>query len=232
MQSAQHVSGSEEVLHPTMIASLIEQFGLSFDEKNGVLVLDKFRVIAALSNTHSRAVAAVGLSLQTSKSIEAEQLLSGVQLSEIALCRLEMEPAEAWALARACGAVSFVPEPIDDSRFHAELRRIIQKFQLWKFFNASGPGLEHRSIVPSAYDAFVGEIRPEEMAGWRESFRALSPGRQMMLATIIWLYRGGKDSIWLRRVPVAWNVLDAVRVLKNEGLLVDWGLLIARYPGW
>jgi hypothetical protein len=232
MQSAQHVSGSEEVLHPTMIASLIEQLGLGFDEKNGVLVLDRFRVVAALGTTHSRAIAAIGLSLQTSKSIEAEQLLNGVQLSEIALCRLEMESAEAWALALACGAVPCVSEPIDDSHFHAELRRTIQKFQLWKFFNASGPGLEHRSIVPSAYDAFVGEVRPGEMAEWRASFRALSPGRQMMLATIVWLYRGSKDSIWLRRVPIAWNVLDAVRALRDEGMLADWGLLIARYPGW
>ncbi|MNF10338.1 hypothetical protein D3C80_2112500 [compost metagenome] len=54
----------------------------------------------------------------------------------------------------------------------------------------------------------------------------------MMLATIVWLYRGSKDSIWLRRVPIAWNVLDAVRALRDEGMLADWGLLIARYPGW
>ena len=32
----------------------------------------------------------------------------------------------------------------------------------------------------------------------------------MMLATIIWLYRGSADKIWLGRLPSNWRAADAV----------------------
>ena len=70
------------------------------------------------------------------------------------------------------------------------------------------------------------------MAEWRRAYKALAPVRQMMVATIICLYRGEADKLWLSRLPSAWHAADAVAVLKDEGALRDWGRLIALYPGW
>ena len=56
--------------------------------------------------------------------------------------------------------------------------------------------------------------------------------QQMLVASLIWLYRGGKDHVWLRRVPCTWQAADALRVLGESGALPDWGRLIFLFPGW
>ena len=48
------------------------------------------------------------------------------------------------------------------------------------------------------------------MAEWRRAYKALSPVRQMMVATIIWLYRGEPDKTWLSRLPSTWHAADAI----------------------
>ena len=61
---------------------------------------------------------------------------------------------------------------------------------------------------------------------------AVVPRRRGPAATIVWLYRGGQDTVWLRRVAVAWPAVDAIAVLRDANALADWGLLVALYPGW
>ena len=51
-------------------------------------------------------------------------------------------------------------------------------------------------------------------------------------ATLIWLYRAGPDSIWLRRVRCAWFAMDALRHLQDADCISLWLRLIATYPGW
>jgi hypothetical protein len=80
------------------------------------------------------------------------------------------------------------------------------------------------------YDADA--VIPETMALWRATYRALPETHQMIAATIIWLYRGGPDTVWLRRVPVAWPATDAIALLRAAAALPDRGLLVSRYPGW
>jgi hypothetical protein len=70
------------------------------------------------------------------------------------------------------------------------------------------------------------------MAEWRRTYKALQPSRQMVVATIIWLYCGERDKTWLARLPSTWHAADAVAVLQEAGALKDWGRLVAMYPGW
>jgi len=40
--------------------------------------------------------------------------------------------------------------------------------------------------------------------------------QQMFAASIIWLYRGGKDRVWLRRVPCTWSATEALHALRGK----------------
>ena len=68
------------------------------------------------------------------------------------------------------------------------------------------------------------------MAQWRATYRALPEVHQIIAATIIWLYRGGPDTVWLRRVAVAWPAAEAIALLRSTGALPDWGLLVLSIP--
>jgi hypothetical protein len=49
----------------------------------------------------------------------------------------------------------------------------------------------------------------------------LPPARQMMVATIIILYRGEPDKTWLSRLSNTWHAADAVAALLESGALRD-----------
>jgi hypothetical protein len=52
---------------------------------------------------------------------------------------------------------------------------------------------------------------------WRRRYKALPPVRQMMVTTIISLYRGEADKTWLARLPSAWHAADAIAALLEAG---------------
>jgi hypothetical protein len=54
----------------------------------------------------------------------------------------------------------------------------------------------------------------------------------MLVASLLWLYRGGEDKTWMARLPKAWHAVDALVALRAAGLLEDWAKLVALYPGW
>lgn len=116
--------------------------------------------------------------------------------------------------------------------FHWALLDAIRDLRLHKLFCASSQGEFHRSVCPAAYDERAGEIHPLEMEQWRAEFRAMAPERQMVAATVIWLYQSGSDSTWLRRVPCSWRADEALHYLFDTGALAPWIRLIARFPGW
>jgi hypothetical protein len=70
------------------------------------------------------------------------------------------------------------------------------------------------------------------METWRAEYRKMCPAQKVLAASIIWLYRGGKDRVWLRRVPCTWQATQALRVLREDFALSDWGRLIFLFPGW
>ena len=153
------------------------------------------------------------------------------RLGELVCSGLAMshdEAAAAWAMAGA--------EPSRFERgafaFHAELMHAIRSLGLHRLFCGSSAGDHHRGICPAAYDERTGEIHAQEMAQWRADFRALAPERQMVAATIVWLYRSGPDTTWLRRVPCTWLAVEALRYMQDAGCVSLWLRLVCTCPGW
>ena len=140
------------------------------------------------------------------------------------------EEAEAWAVSGGLalrGPFQHYPRPFD-----AHLRRILDAYRLGRLFRDDGPGQHHHQIRPLGYDYREDEVCALGMELWRADYRAMEPARQIMAATAIWLYRGGKDSRWLRRVPCVWSASEALRELERAGSLEDWLKLVVLYPGW
>jgi hypothetical protein len=54
----------------------------------------------------------------------------------------------------------------------------------------------------------------------------------MLVASIIWLYRGGEDKTWMSGLPRSWHAADAIVAMRDAGFFGDWALLISLYPGW
>jgi hypothetical protein len=165
-------------------------------------------------------------------------------LSELVCKRPVMDGSEAVALAAACDIADLSDEPpiphrfagpnTGANRFHAHLCYVIGAWGLDAFFGRdfAHPACNNIDVRPFGFDWRTDEIDRVAMASWRRGYRELPAERQMLVATIMWLYRGGRDKTWLTRVPCAWHAADAIAVLKSAGALRDWAILVALYPGW
>ena len=156
--------------------------------------------------------------------------LDHMRLEELVLGLLNLNENEAAQVESLTGSEALFE--LCPEQFYAMLQQAIQQFRLFKLFARTRDGQYHRSICPAAYNEVTGEHHPQEMARWRANFRAMSPEQQMMAATIIWLYRSGPDSIWLRRVPCTWKASEGLHYMHDSGSLAVWLKLVARYPGW
>jgi hypothetical protein len=150
--------------------------------------------------------------------------------AQVSRC-LNMNAAESKILLLLAGGQ---PPDVTQSAeaFYDTLLEVLQQQKLHKLFCRAEGGEFHRSITPSAYNEFTGEVYAQEMARWRSDFRDMAPERQMMAATIIWLQQSGRDSTWLRRVPCTWLATEALNYMKDAGCLAAWMRLLATYPGW
>lgn len=157
--------------------------------------------------------------------------LESVRLDQLVGHCLDMTHPEAVFLANLRGVPPRKPQRTPEG-FFGSLRRAISACGLWPLFTVAEGAQWHRSVIPAAYNERTGEINPAEMAEWRAAFRAMAPERQMLAATIIWLYRAGTDSIWLRRVPSSWRAAEALRYMRDANVLNLWLDLIVNYPGW
>jgi hypothetical protein len=146
-----------------------------------------------------------------------------------------MDDAEKHALAVVCGA-SIADVPLGASRapvFAAHLVDVIARYELDALFvrdpSRSINGIDLR---PGRIDRRTDAVDPKAMTEWRRAYKALPAVRQMMVATIICLYRGEADKLWLTRLPATWHAADAVAALQEAGALRDWARLVSLYPGW
>jgi hypothetical protein len=156
--------------------------------------------------------------------------LDEMQFEDLVLGLLDLNIEEAAQL----GALSDFDTPFERSsvRFYETLQQAVRQLRLFKLFARTHDGEYHRGICPAAYNERTGEHYPEEMACWRADFRAMSPEQQMVATTIVWMYRCGPDSVWLRRVPCTWKASEALHYLRDTDCLAEWLQLVARYPGW
>lgn len=116
--------------------------------------------------------------------------------------------------------------------FDFHLRDVIARYDLGALIRDDGHAPYHHSIRPTGYDFHRDEVIPVGMEQWRADYREMPDERQMMAASIVWLYRAGKDNVWLRRVPCTWHAADAIACLVTAGAFEDWARLYALYPGW
>lgn len=156
--------------------------------------------------------------------------LSEIRFEDLVHSLLDLEWEDAARIDSL--ADSRAPLARAPAQFFEILQLVIRQHHLSGLFATTAEGEYHRSICPAAYNERTGEHFPEEMARWRADFRAMSPQRQMMAATIVWMYRAGPDSIWLRRVPCTWRASEALHYMRDAGCLAGWLKLVARYPGW
>lgn len=163
---------------------------------------------------------------------QAHERYSGYRLSQLVAARFDMNDAEALAFARLADHRGVSNLDAGPRAFDNHLRWVLEQFDLWPLFADDGPGRQHHAIRPKGYDYYADMVDAAAMERWRADYRGMRPERQMLAASIIWLYRGGKDNRWLRRVPCTWHATGAVTEMYRQGVLAPWGTLIALYPGW
>jgi hypothetical protein len=171
------------------------------------------------------------LSLALSDPSKARDRFPDYRLTRLVLTRFDMDDVEASVFIDLTEATA--PETVlGGTPFNDHLRTSIDRFALTDLFCDDGRGRYHQAIRPTGYDYYVDAVDAAAMEKWRADYRAMSPAQQMFAATIIWLYRGGKDNRWLRRVPCTWHAVDAVGEMQRSDILADWGILVSLYPGW
>jgi hypothetical protein len=167
------------------------------------------------------------------KSGEAAKIrYPNYRLTRLVADRLDMDETDIANLSAILGTDLVGDADPMRRPFDLLLRRTITKYALGILFYDDGLGVHHQSIRPKGYDFFDEEVIALDMERWRADYRAMSLERQMLAASILWLFRGGADNFWLRRVPCTWHAADAIARMKEAGVLEDWARLLALYPGW
>jgi hypothetical protein len=72
------------------------------------------------------------------------------------------------------------------------------------------------------------------MKAMRKSYRTMSQLQQIMVLTIMHLYKQGKDKIYLTGgCPTKISAAEAMNILRSNGsALSSWGHLVTHYAGW
>jgi hypothetical protein len=147
--------------------------------------------------------------------------------------RPSMDEIEACALAAVCDVEVTPPFWDNPEPFDTHLWQVIERQSLDPFFERIaeryryGNRGDHYLMRPRGFD-WSDPDQPEipgALAKWRSDYKKLPPARQLMVATILQLYRQGDDPYWMVRVPKRWHASEGVEILKKEGALQDWAQL-------
>jgi hypothetical protein len=200
-------------------ASLLESFGIELSA-GGLVVMTDFAKAENAYIHHSTVPVAV-VAMAVASPTFARGRFPKLRLVDVVAKTTSMDGREHRALATVCGA------NIDG------LLDVIARYELDAFFLRDARlSINGIDVRPRGFDYCTSKVDKEVMTEWRRRYKALPPARQMMVATIITLYRGEQDKTWLSRVPSTWHAADAVAALQEAGALRDWGRLVAIYPGW
>src|SRR5258708_22279905 len=157
------------------------------------------------------------LSLTSADAADAERAVPPFRLTELVVLGFDMDGVEAAVFLNFCGAAPTPAPQNADAEFHAHLRRVIDRYRLDCLFVEDAPGRYHHATRPRGYDYSVDVVHPKDMETWRADYRNMHSVQQMFAASIIWLYRGGKDRVWLRRVHGPSPATDALVALRARG---------------
>lgn len=150
-----------------------------------------------------------------------------------------MDAAEYTALAIICGA-----EP---PLFHSAAQRgeifgetawkIVNDYGLESCFTQVRPyGDEgrHYTMRPQGFDYDHSEPIPELLKAMRKAYRSMEPVQQIMVLTLLHLYRGERDKVFLiGGCPTKIAAAEALKILRQDGeALRIWAHLVSHYAGW
>jgi hypothetical protein len=152
--------------------------------------------------------------------------------------RPAMDEDDVVAFATVCGIQVQPPFWGNGVPFGKHLWDVIDRYGLEPFFERvprpfGGSG-DHFLMRPRGF-AWTQDFEPEipgELAKWRAAYRKLDTAHQLMVATVLQLYRQGEDKLWMVRVPKTWHAAEGIAALQEAGFLADWARLYALYPGW
>jgi hypothetical protein len=210
----------------------------------GLLVMIDFATAESAYIQHSRVPVAV-VAMALASPTFARGRFPKLRLVDVVAKAPAMDDIEKRALAAVCG-VNIADVPFGSSlvpAFAAHLMEVITLYKLDALF-VRDPSRVFNSIDirPGGIDRRTDAVDPKAMVEWRRAFKVLPPARQMIVATIICLYRGEADTLWLARLPATWHAEDAIAtwhaagaittLALADGALRDWGRLVALYPGW
>jgi hypothetical protein len=213
--------------------SLLESFGMELSA-GGLLVMTDFAKAESAYIHHSRVPVAV-VAMAIASPTFARGRFPKLRLVDVVAKAPAMDGREHRALAAVCGAnIEGLPEGSGRApAFAAHLLYVIRCYELDAFFTrVPDRAVNGIDVRPRGINWRTEQADADEMREWRRRYKTLPPVRQMMVATIIWLYRGEPDKTWLARLPSTWHAADAIATLQEAGALKDWGRLVALYPGW
>lgn len=152
--------------------------------------------------------------------------------------RPSMDEREVCAMAEICGADVVPPFWGNPAPFGAHLWDVIERYELGLFFERVdrryGSGGDHFLMRPRGFDWNNPEQPelPDVLQKWRSDYRKAPAFRQLMVASVLQLYRQGDDRYWMVRVPKKWRASEGIEILQANNALADWARLYALYPGW
>ncbi|KAB2918476.1 MAG: hypothetical protein F9K29_07870 [Hyphomicrobiaceae bacterium] len=211
--------------------SLLNEFGVEMGP-GGLVVLSDMDKAEHAYIYHSRIPVALTAFAIVSPAF-AKGRFPKTRLVDLIAKAPSMDAMEKLALAAVVGVDNL--GAIDATRFTAQLRHIIDHYGLGKFFMPGRPACHGIDVRPGGIDYHTDQTDPPAMAAWRKAYKDEPPVRQMLIATILWLYNSDEKLIkkfWLHRLPCGWHAADAVNTLKHNDALRDWAQLIALYSGW
>ncbi len=212
----------------------LEDLGLVIASNGNVYISDGHAIEGGYVHHSTVPVAVVGFALADKSAACAR--FPKLKLADVVLKRPAMDEGEVVALGRVCGVDVCPPFWGNAQPFADHLFALIEHYQLQAFFqvNEDLPDncQSHYACRPAGWDFEISEEVPGGLSAWRKAYRALPSEKQMMVATIMWFYRGCEDKTWLSRVPNKWTAVDAVLTLQKAGCFKDWVTLMCLYPGW
>src|ERR1700722_15053086 len=68
----------------------------------------------------------------------------------------------------------------------------------------------------------VDAMHSKDLESRRADYRSMHFVQQIFTASIIWLCRGGKDNVWLGRVPCTWLAAEALQFHGKDHLRISF----------
>lgn len=212
---------------PVQTPELLKQLGVELTPSGGVVMSELARAENCYIHHSTEPVAAVAFAMISPAFSRGR--FPTMKLIDLVTKVPRMDGSEAVALAALVGVE--IPPFRDPYLFSEHLHYFISRYELDAFFITGQKPVQGIDVRPRGINWSNWKTDAAEMAAWRLAYKNLPPSRQMLVATVMWLYRG-RDKTWMQRLPCSWHAADSMTVLKDAEALRDWCKLVALYPGW